>query len=70
MRFYEYKKTKSSISRPEYLDIDESARRDRPRASSIKGIAMVELHSIKREETEEHHEMLARQSIWWPTIRL
>lgn len=53
----ENKRKMGGITRPEYLKFHEEdhSNRDRPRASSIKGIAMVDLSDYKK--TEEHEEL-------------
>lgn len=55
LTWYEHKKRLGGISRPEYLQFQEE--NDRPRASSIKGIAMVSLEGYKSREDKEYLEM-------------
>lgn len=46
LTYYERKEQESTVSRPEYLKFNA----ERPRESSMKGIALVDLGGLKREE--------------------
>ena len=58
LAYYERKEQESTVSRPEYLKFNA----ERPRESSMKGIALVDLGGLKREE-EKAEEKLEEKEV-------